>query len=146
MSLEELVPSWYRLFNFPLPSLSGLNADWGLVVQCTSFEDKGTICKRDRSPGNCLPLAFCYVTKILLAILIPACASSSPAFLMMCSAYKLNKQGDSRQPLCTPFPIWNQSVVPCRSNCCFLTCVSYLNVNSVRSGIPIRFLYCCLGD
>ena len=25
---------------------------------------------------------------------IPACASSSPAFLMMYSAYKLNKQGD----------------------------------------------------
>ena len=28
----------------------------------------------------------------LLAILIPACASSSPAFLMMYSAYKLNKR------------------------------------------------------
>ena len=34
----------------------------------------------------------------LLAILIPACASSSPAFLMMYSAYKLNKQGDNIQP------------------------------------------------
>jgi len=31
----------------------------------------------------------------LLAILIPACVSSSPAFLMMYSAYKLNKQGDN---------------------------------------------------
>ena len=31
----------------------------------------------------------------LLAILIPACASSSPVFLMMYSAYKLNKQGDN---------------------------------------------------
>ena len=49
----------------------------------------------------------------LLAILIPACASSSPAFLMMYSASKLNKQGDNIQPWCTPFPIWNQSVVPC---------------------------------
>ena len=49
----------------------------------------------------------------LLAILIPACASSSPAFLMMDSAYKLNKQGDNIQPWHTPFPIWNQSVVPC---------------------------------
>ena len=29
----------------------------------------------------------------LEAILIPACASSRPAFLMMYSAYKLNKQG-----------------------------------------------------
>ena len=34
----------------------------------------------------------------LPAILIPACVSSSPAFLMMYSAYKLNKQGDSIQP------------------------------------------------
>ena len=33
-----------------------------------------------------------------LAILIPACASSSPAFLMMYSAYKLNKQGDNLRP------------------------------------------------
>ena len=32
------------------------------------------------------------------AILIPACASSSPACLMMYSAYKLNKQGDNIQP------------------------------------------------
>ena len=30
-----------------------------------------------------------------LTILIPACASSSLAFLMMYSAYKLNKQGDN---------------------------------------------------
>ena len=49
----------------------------------------------------------------LPAILIPACASSSPACLMMYSAYKLNKQGDNIQPWHTPFPIWNQSVVPC---------------------------------
>ena len=34
----------------------------------------------------------------LLAILIPACVSSSPVFLMMYSAYKLNKQGDNIQP------------------------------------------------
>ena len=41
----------------------------------------------------------------------PACASSSPAFCMMYSAYKLNKQGDSIQPWHTPFPMWNQSVL-----------------------------------
>ena len=46
-------------------------------------------------------------------ILIPACASSSLAFHIMYSAYKLNKQGDNIQPWCIPFPIWNQSVVPC---------------------------------
>ena len=32
---------------------------------------------------------------------------------MMYSAYKLIKQGDNVQPWCTPFPLWNQSVVPC---------------------------------
>ena len=46
----------------------------------------------------------------LLAILIPACASSSLAFCMTYSAYKLNKQGDNIQPGYTPFPIWNQSL------------------------------------
>ena len=49
----------------------------------------------------------------LPAILIPACASSSPAFHMMHSSYKVNNQGDNIQPWCTPFPIWNQYVVPC---------------------------------
>ena len=49
----------------------------------------------------------------LLEILIPACASFSLAFLMMYSAYKLNKQGDNIQPWHTPFPIWNQFIVPC---------------------------------
>ena len=57
----------------------------------------------------------------LLAILIPACASSSPTFLMMyCRVYictyvlhKLNKQSDNIQTWRSPFPIWNQSVVPC---------------------------------
>ena len=44
----------------------------------------------------------------LPAILIPACASSSPVFLLMYSAYKLNKQGNSIQPWQSPFPIWNQ--------------------------------------
>ena len=74
----------------------------------------------------------------LPAILIPACASSSPAFLMMYSAQKLNKQGDNIQPWCTPFPIWDQSVVPCP----VLTVASWpayrFHRNQVRwSGIPI---------
>ena len=43
----------------------------------------------------------------LLAVLIPVWASSSLAFHMMYSAYKLNKQGDNIQPWCTPFLIWN---------------------------------------
>ena len=76
----------------------------------------------------------------LLAILIPACASSSPGFLMMYSAYKLNKQGENIQPWLTPFPIWNQSVVPCP----VLTVASWPAYRFLRrqvrwSGIPISF-------
>ena len=39
----------------------------------------------------------------LSSILIPACASFSPAFHMMYSAYKLNKQGDNIQPWASLF-------------------------------------------
>ena len=53
------------------------------------------------------------VLLFLPAILTPAGACSSPAFLMMYSAYTLNKQGDNIQPWCAPFWTWNQSVVPC---------------------------------
>ena len=42
---------------------------------------------------------FAYLRLLIffLAILIPACVSSSLALLMMYSAYKLNKQGDNIQ-------------------------------------------------
>ena len=76
----------------------------------------------------------------LLAILIPAYASSSPVFLMMYSAYKLNKQDDHIQPWHTPVPIWNQSVVPCP----VLTAASWPAYRFLKrqvrwSGIPISF-------
>ena len=59
---------------------------------------------------------------------------------MMYSAYKLNKQGDNIQPWCTPFPIWNQSVIPCS----VLTVASWPAYRFARrqvrwSGIPISF-------
>ena len=74
----------------------------------------------------------------LLPILIPACNSSSLAFLMMCSSYRLNKQGDGRQPCHTPFLMLNQSVVPYR----VLTVASWPTYRFLRrqirwSGIPI---------
>ena len=79
----------------------------------------------------------------LPAILIPACASSSPEFHMIYSAYKLNKQGDNIQPWCTPFPIWKQSVVPCL----LLTVVSWPAYRFLRrqvrwSGILISLRIC----
>ena len=54
----------------------------------------------------------------LLAILILAWNSPSPALLMMYSSFKLNKQSDYIQPWCTPFPILKgenkqKSIVPC---------------------------------
>ena len=86
----------------------------------------------------------------LLAVLIPACVSSSPAFLMMYSAYKLNKHVDNIQPWRTPFPIWNQSVVPCP----VLTVASWPAYRFLRrqvrwSGIPIslgifQFVVICI--
>ena len=68
--------------------------------------------------------AYLRLLMILLPILIPACNSSRGAFLMMCSAYRLNKQGDSRHPVCTPFSILNQSVVPY-----FYCCLTRLQVS-----------------
>ena len=74
----------------------------------------------------------------LLAILIPACVSSSPAFHMMYSACKLNKQSDNIQPWYTLLLIWNQSVVPCP----VITVVSWPAYRFLRrqvrwSGIPM---------
>ena len=82
----------------------------------------------------------------LPAILFPAYASSSLAFCMMYSAYKLNKQGDNKQIWHTPIQIWNQFIVPCL----VLTVVSWPAYRFVRSqvrwsGIPIseNFSVCC---
>ena len=76
----------------------------------------------------------------LPAILIPACASSSPTFHVMYSAYKLNKQGDNIQPWRAPFLIWIQLVVPCL----VLTVASWAGYKFLRrqvrwSGIPVSF-------
>ena len=51
----------------------------------------------------------------LLEILILACASSRPEFLMMYSAYKLNKQGNNIQPWHTS-TFWMWLVIEARSN------------------------------
>ena len=80
----------------------------------------------------------------LPAILIPAYNSSSLAFLMMCSAYKLNKQDDNKHCTtnsCTPFSILNYSVAPYW----VLTVsswpsYSFLGRQVSLSGIPISFL------
>ena len=82
-------------------------------------------------------VSFAYLRLLIFlpANLIPACALSSPAFHMMYSAYK---QGDNIQPWCTPFLIWNQSVV----SCLIITVASWPAYRFLRrqvrwSGIPI---------
>ena len=56
-------------------------------------------CKKYFSHNSSIDKLICMGLLIfLLAILIPACALSSPAFLMRYSAYNLNKQGDNIQP------------------------------------------------
>ena len=52
------------------------------------------------------------------AILIPACASSSPVFHMIYFAYKLNKQGDNMYSFPHFEPVCHSMS---HSNCCFLT-------------------------
>ena len=90
------------------------------------------------SPFRVVSSAYLRLLIVLQSILIPVCASSSPAFHMMCSAYKLNKAQWQYQPWCTPFPIWNQSIVPCP----VLTVSSWPSYRLLRrqvrwSGIPI---------
>ena len=48
--------------------------------------------------GCILSSAYLRLLILFPAILVPACVSSSPVFLMMYSIYKLNKQGDNIQP------------------------------------------------
>ena len=94
--------------------LSFLNIEFKPTISLSSF----TFIKRLFSFSllsaiKVVSSAYLRLLIFLPPILIPAYASSSPVFLMMYSAYKLNKQDDNIQPWWTPFPIWNQSVVPC---------------------------------
>ena len=70
----------------------------------------------------------------LPTIFIPACESSSPELHMMCPVCKLNKQGDNMQP-CTPFPILNQSVVPCK----VLTVASWPTYSFLRRQVKVAW-------
>ena len=54
--------------------------------------------------------AYLRLLMFLLLILILACNLSSRAFLMMCSAYRLNKHGDRRQACHTPLS-WSHRLI-----------------------------------
>ena len=77
------------------------------------------------------------VFELLPAVLFPAWASSNLAVCEMYSAYKLNKQDDKIQSWCTPFLIWNQSVVPCL----FLTVASWPTYRFLRKQVRYSHLF-----
>ena len=111
----------FHCFPIYLPWMMGSDAMififWMLSFKPTFSLFSFTFIKRLFSSLLCaigvVSSAYLRLLIFLPEILIPACASSSPAFLLIYSGYKLNKQGDNIQPWCTPFPIWNQSVFPC---------------------------------
>ena len=97
---------WMLSFNiftfYHFYSPLSLSSGGSLVLLCFLHKG-GVICISeviDISPSN-LDSSLCFI---------------QPALRMIYSAYKLNKQGDSVQPWDTPFPIWNQSVVPGEGN------------------------------
>ena len=120
---EKEICHYFHLFPFYLPCSNGARSpDLRFLIfslkpalSLPSF----TLIKRLFSSSSLsairvVPCAYLRLWMFFRSILIPACNSSNLAFLMMCSASRLNKQGDSRQPCCTPFSILNQSIVPYR--------------------------------
>ena len=98
------MPQFHSPPSLPLPSIRTLMIPLGFPGGSDSKEsgckagDAGSIPGWERSPGEGRS-AYLRLLIFLLAILIPACASSSPAFLMIFSAYiSLNKQGDNIHP------------------------------------------------
>ena len=91
---------------------------WMLSFKPTFSISSFTCIKRLFSPSSLSAIRVVSSVYLRLLIFLPAilflaCAPSILAFHMMCSAYKLNKQGDNIQPWRPPFPIWNQSIVSC---------------------------------
>ena len=113
------ISHWFHCFPIYLPYSDGTGCIfifWMLSFKPVFSLSAFTFVKRLFSSSllyaiRVVSSAYLRLLIFLHAILIPVCASSSLAFHMMYLAYKLNKQGDNTQPWCTPFPIWNQSVL-----------------------------------
>ena len=63
-----------------------------------SLSSRGSFRSSLLSAISVVSSAYLRLLILLMAVLIPACTSSSPAFHIMYSPYKLNKQGDNIQP------------------------------------------------
>ena len=66
------------------------------------------------SPIRVVSSAYLSLLIFLPENLIPSCASSSTAFHIMFSAYKLNKQGDNLQPIVLLSQFWTSQLFPVR--------------------------------
>ena len=116
---QEEICDYFHLFPFYLPCSNGAGChDLSFFVSLQVALSLSPFTLIKRLSGSSLLSAIRVVVSTYLRllflppILIPACNSSSPAFLMMCPAYRLNKHGDNRQACRTPFSILNQSFVP----------------------------------
>ena len=144
---EEEICYCFHLFPFYFPWRDGARCH-DLSFLIFSFKPafslfsftliKSLFCPSSLSVIRVVSSAYLRLLLLLLPILMPACNSPSLAFLMMCSAYRLNEQGDSRQTCYTPFSILIQSFVPYR----VLTTASWPTYRFLRrqvrcSGFPI---------
>ena len=105
--------------------LSLLNVEFSASFSLSSFTFiKSLFSSSSLSAIRVVSSAYLRLLIFLPAILIPSCDSSTLAFHIMYSAYKLNKLGDNIQPWRTPFPDSEAVCCPMSgSNCCFLTCI-----------------------
>ena len=139
---ENKVCYCFHCFPIYLPWSDGLDA-MILVFECwvlsqffhspLSLSSRGSLVSSSLSAVKVVTSAYLRLLIFLPAILIPA-------WHFTWCTYKLNKQGDNIQPWCTPFPIQNQSVVPCP----VLTVASWPAYRFLKrqvrwSGIPISF-------
>ena len=91
------------------------------------------------SAGTVVSSAYLRLLMFLPAVLMPAVVHPAQLF-PWCNLHLLNKQDDNMQTCCTPFPIWNQSVVSCP----VLIVASWPAYRFIRrqvrwSGIPISW-------
>ena len=129
MGLHRVGHDWSDL----AAAADGTKIPWSQFPECwvlsPLFHSPLSLSSRDSSSSSLSAIrvmssAYLRLLIFLLAILIPACASCSPAFLMMYSAYKLNKQGDHIQPWVTPFSYLEPICCSMSSSdCCLLTCI-----------------------
>ena len=119
---ENKVCHCYHCFPTYLHEVMGHEVSWSSFFECwvlsQVFHSPFAFIKRlfkfsSFSSIRVVSSAYLKLMVFLSTVLILACALSSLALHMMYSAYKLNKQGDNIQFWHTPFPIWNQSIVPC---------------------------------